>query len=233
MEKIEFPKKNSKKDFSPKIKAGSAEGAGGQSKVPGLSNKAVAVIKFFLGIFLLPFVYTFTKAFLSEIKLIDVSLQRYLWDGILVFLLVHLFVFEPAKIYQKGQKILEVIFHFFSPLVKVAPYVLPVYTIIAFFLYLLLTLFIKSGELLNYFIFTFGFSLALHIVFSAKTLRSKQDFLKANYIFGFSLVFIINLILVGLFLNLIFDKFSFVNFFSNAYLEATSIFKAVFKQLFR
>ncbi|MDD5729931.1 MAG: hypothetical protein PHN57_02225 [Candidatus Omnitrophica bacterium] len=234
MEKREFPKDDSK-DFLSRVKfedhSGGAGGAG-KSKVPGLSNKAFAIIKFLLGLCLLPFVYSISVSFLAEFTFVDGLLQKYFWSGVISFLLVYLFVIEPAKIYQQGQKLLEIVFQFFSPLVKVAPYVLPIYTILIFFLYLVLALFLKSKELIHYFMFVFGFTLALHLVFSAKTMRAKQDFFKASYIFGFSLVYIINLTLVGLFLNLIFEKFSFVSFFNNSAHITSGIFQSVFKQLF-
>ena len=185
-----------------------------------------------IGICLLPFVYTFSVSFLEGLRAIDPQLQRYFWTGVLSFLLTYLFVIEPAKIYQHGQKLLEIIFHFFSPLVKVAPYVLPIYSIIIFFIYALLSLFIKSKHLIGYFIFIFGFSVALHLVFSAKTLRSKQDFMKSNYIFGFSLVYIINLILIAICLSLIIKNFSFINFFEGSFQAAKNIFKAIFRQIF-
>ncbi len=233
MEKIEFPKRNSKNDIFDKLDLGPETRApSGQSKVPGLSNKAFAIVKFLLGICLLPCVYSYTLAFLHEARRIPFPYYDYFWSGALTFLLIYLFLFEPAKLYQKGQRLLEIVFHFFAPLVKVAPYLLPIYSIIIFFLYLVLSLFIKSKDLLNYSMFFFGFTAALHFVFSAKTLRSKQDFLKANYLFGFSLAYIINLSLISLLLSLIFEKFSFVNFFSSGFYTAGGIFNAVLKQLF-
>ncbi len=227
MEKKEFPKKELPKKEGPRI----LEGA--RSRISGISDKLFGIIKFVLGVCLLPFVYSISVSFLKELGLIDLPSQSYFWAGIITFLLIHLFVFEPAAIYRKGHRLLEVIFSFFSPLVKVAPFVLPVYAIIVFILYLPLSLIFKSKDFFYFFLFIFSFSVALHLVFSAKSVRTKQnDFLKANYIFGFSFIFIVNLILLSLSLSFIFKQFSFVNFFNSAFLSAESIFYAVFKQLF-
>ncbi len=207
--------------------------SGGSGKIAFISQKAFGIIKFILGICLLPFIYSSSVAFLNETALIERPLQNYFWCGIFIFLIVYLFVWEPVIIYTKGQRLLEFIFSFFKPLVRVAPYLLPVYTIVLLLIYLTSSLFIKSAALLNGTIFLFGFTLALHLVFGAKSLRSKQgDFLKGNYIFGFSFVYILNLFLVGLFFNFIFAKFSFVNFINNSSSAAANIFTAVFKQLF-
>jgi len=203
------------------------------AKISGLSNKAFGIIKFILGICLLPFVYSSSVSFLSEFTLINKLLQNYFWWGVISLLIIYLIIWEPTIIYVRGQKLVEIIFTFFKPLVKVAPALLPVYTIVLFILYSLLSFIFKSDSLIKHFIFLFGFSMALHLIFSAKTVRSKQgDFLKANYIFGFSLVYIINLILLAFGLNLIFKEFSVVNFINQSFQIANNIFYAVFKQLF-
>jgi hypothetical protein len=241
MEKKEFPKsdnKGSDKD-KPKPAAGGISAgidAGIDQVKSGMAkfwDKSFGAIKFILGLCLLVFVYSSTAAFLNEFQAADAAWRKYFWDGVIGFLIVYLFIFEPAKIYAKGHKMLELVFRFFAPLVKVAPYVIPIYAIIIAILYSLAITIGSSARILNSLVFLFGFSLALHLVFSAKTLRGKKwDFLKGNYIFGFSLVFIINISIAAFCLNLIFPKYSFVNFCNNTYLIAYSIFFAVFKQLF-
>ncbi len=218
-------------------------------KMSGLSGKVFGIIKLVLGVCLLPFVYSTSVSFFNEFSLIEKLFQNYFWLGLITLLVIYLFVWEPAIIYAKGQKLLELIFSFFKPLVKVAPYLLPIYTIVLFIVYGILSFVFsagggsafsayggfggKSSAPTNYFIFLFGFSMGLHLVSSAKTMRSKQgDFLKANYIFGFSFIYIINLFLLAFCLNLIFDKFSFVNFANNSFQIAKDIFSAVFRQLF-
>lgn len=200
---------------------------------PRFSNKVFGIIKFILGVCLLPFVYSTSLAFLSQFGLLQKSLQGYFWSGVIALLIVYLFVWEPAIIYARGQRLLEMIFIFFKPLVRLAPYVLPVYTIVLFIIYGLLSPAIKGAWLVQYSMFLIGSTLALHLVFSAKSIRSKKaDFLKANYIFGFSLIYVINLTILAFCINLIFKEFSFVAFCNSAFQAASNMFYAVFKQLF-
>lgn len=222
------------KKESPKAENDSSSKASGiSSPISGLSNKAFGIIKLILGVCLLLFVYSSSVAFLNEFSLVEKTLQNYFWSGITAFLIIYLFIWEPLIIYARGQKLLELIFSFFKPLVRVAPYLLPIYTIVLFILYWILSYTVKSGKLINYFLFLFGFSIILHLIFSAKSIRSKQgDFLKANYIFGFSFIYITNLLLLAFCLNLVFEKFSFVNFFNNSFQTAKNIFSTIFKQLF-
>ncbi len=221
MEKKESPKKenNLNLDIKPHI-----------SKI---SHWVFGISKFILGISLLPFVWSASVSFLNEFALVDKLLQNYFWSGVISLLIIYLFIWEPAVVYAGGHKILEAMFKFFGPLVKTAPYLLPIYTIVLAALYIILSWLIKSPDLANYFIFLIGFSLSLHLIFSAKTLRAKkEDFLKGNYIFGFSFVYIVNLAILAFFLNLMSDKFSFVNFSNQTFQIARGIFSAVFRQIF-
>jgi hypothetical protein len=196
-----------------------------------LFGRAFGILKFIFGILLLPLVYATTLSFLDQLAVIDKAMQRYFWSGVITFLLVYLFVLEPVKVYAKGQKILEAIFAFFKPLVRVAPYLLPIYTLILCGIYSLVALFTK--DFLEYFIFLFGMSLSLHLVFSARSLRGKQGgFLHGNYIFAFSFIYIINISIAAFSFNLVFVQVSFVGFCNNAFQTAKAIFSTVFKQLF-
>jgi hypothetical protein len=201
-------------------------------KSAGRWGRILEIIKFILGAGLLPLAYSVSVAFAAEFSKIDKALQAYFWAGAVAFTAIYLFIWEPVALYNKGQKMTAFIFSFFKPLVKAAPAVLPVYTLFIFILYGVLGYFSKG--LVNYFLFLFGFSITLHLIFSAKVLRAKEGgFLKGNYIFGFSFVYVMNLALAVFCLNLIFAQISFVTFCNNSYQLASGIIYAVFKQLFR
>ncbi|MCU0665516.1 MAG: hypothetical protein MUF05_00225 [Candidatus Omnitrophica bacterium] len=202
-----------------------------KSKLSGWAKWLFIFVKFILGILLLPFVYSISSAFYSQFMQVDPAIQDIFWWGIAAFLLIYLFVWEPAKIYTRGQKILEWIFTFVRPLVRIAPYLLPVYTILLLVLYACLSWAFEG--LLGYFIFWAAFSLSLHLVYSAKTLRTKkEDALKANYLFGFSLIYIINIFLLSLCLSVILKGFDFVIFCRNFLDRAGFIFQRAYEQLF-
>lgn len=234
MEKKEFLKKEDSLPPLDNLDAGIEQGGGGlKAKLSDFSQRLFGVIKLLLGVSLLPFVYGSTVSFLNGFAFIERQLQNYFWSGLVTLLIIYLFIWEPKVVYLKGHRLLEIIFSFFKPLVKVAPYLLPVYTLVLFALYGILSYFIKSPQLINNFVFLFGLSIALHLIFSAKTIRGKKgDFLKGNYIFGFSFIYIVNIMLFAFCLNLIFDKFSFVKFSNQSFQIASGVFYAVFKQLF-
>lgn len=234
MAKKEFPEKLASKGKEKPVQ-NDLSGLSGDfsSKISGLSSKFFGIIKFILGIILLLLIYSSVVSFANEFTQLDKGLQQIFYNGIISFLIIYLFIWEPLVIYNKGHKLLEIIFSFFKPMVNVAPFLLPIYTILFFIIYGLLALGIKSDWLIKYTLFLIGFSSILHLTFSAKTIRLKKgDFLKANYIFGFSFIFILNVSLLAIGLSLIFDKFSFVNFCNISFTIFRNIFLAVFKQLF-
>jgi len=217
---------DSKGDFRPK-----------QSILPGnfsgFKEKVLSVAKLVVGIALLPLVYSSSAAFVNQISMIHKSSQNFFWLGALVFLIFFIFIWEPEIIYTGGHRLLEVIFSFFEPFVKVAPYLLPIYTIIIFMVYGLLSLGIKDSWLLEYCMFLSGFSIMMHIVFTSRALGSKKgDFLKANYIFGFTLIYVINIMLIAILFGLVFKEFSFVGFSEYSFATAKDIFVSLFKQVF-
>jgi len=204
-----------------------------KSHLSVFGSRIFSVIKLLLGLVLLPFVYSFTLAFLAELGLVEIGYQHYFWAGVISMLLFYLFIWEPAIIYNRGYRLVELIFNFFKPLVKVAPYLLPIYTIVLFLIFIVVFYIFRLKDSLVYFVFLFGLSLTMHLIFSAKTIRGKKgDLLKSNYIFGFSFIYILNLFLLALILNVIFNKFSLVNFLNNSFQIAASIFQAIFRQLF-
>jgi hypothetical protein len=198
-----------------------------------LKEIAFTLLKLTAGICLLTFVYGVSVSFSDElVKLAPAVVRSFVW-GMAGFLGIYLFIYEPAVLFKKGQRILEVIFRFFAPLVRVAPYALPAYTFLICFVYLIWSSFVDIDNYLSVFLFSIGFSAALHLVFCAKTLRSKQgDSLKSNYIFGFSCIYILNALSLAGFFSLAFEDFSFVNFFNSSYQIAKGILGRVFSQLF-
>jgi len=195
--------------------------------------KPLSIVKFILGLMLLPLVYSVSGSFLMETSQVRFYSQAYFWSGVGVLLAIHLFICELDEVYLKGRKIVEAIFWLVKPLVRVAPFVLPIYLILAALVYGVTVLWSGSTGVKNVFVFMFGFTASLHLVYSAKDLRSREDdFLKANYIFGFSFIYILNLVLLSYIFSLIFNRFSFVDFFNSSYRSAGDILFSLFSQLF-
>ena len=204
-----------------------------QSLNPNRSRKASTVLKFIIVVFLLPWFYSTTAAFITELKTIPEKSFNSFAAGIISFLVIYLFIYVPGKIYQQEQKVTEATFRFISPLVKLAPFVLPIYTIILFLLYCLLAFLFKTEPSLEFFMFLFGFSIIFHLAFTAKALRSrKDDFLMINYLFSFGFIYVINVALLSLGFSILFEPFSWLSFCKSSFQTSSSIISSIFNQLF-
>ncbi len=199
-----------------------------------MANKLSSILKLIFAILLLAVVIACSIAFSREIMVLNkLTISCFLW-GIFSFLIIYHLIWEPEVVYIKGQRVVEIVFRFFAPLVKVASFCLPIYTLFILIAYWLLSLlFTGLKDLGNYFIFFASFFLAMHIVFTAKSLKSRQsDFLKANYFFAMELIYLINIAIIAGLFNLILPDFSFLDFFRASCQNTQSIFLPVFRQLF-
>ncbi len=197
-------------------------------------NNILNVIKLFLGIIFLVPVYALTLSFYHYLFTLDFILANSFLAGIISFLVIFIFIWPPHIIYKTGQQILEKTFKFFVPLVKVASYLLPIYTILIFIIGFFYFYFTNNPKAVIYTIFLIGFTLTLHLVFTAFMLRPMLIELDriANYIFSFSIIYILNMVLCAWFFMMLNTEFDFVSFFANAYNISEDIYTAVFVQLF-
>ncbi len=204
-----------------------------QSLNPNRSRKALTVLKAIISLFLLPWVYSLSTAFVAEVSTVEARYVHLFVSGVVTCASLYLFIYEPTRLFQMGQRLTEAIFRFLSPLVKIASFVLPIYSIIVFIACILTSLFNKSTVLFGFFIFLIGLTITFHLIFSARILRSrKEDFLMINYLFSFGLVYVINISLLALGFSVLFRSFSWINFCRTSFQISRGIFFAVFNQLF-
>lgn len=199
-----------------------------------MANKIIGILKLIFAVLLLPVVIASSFGFAKEIVLLGKPLVDFFLWGIFAFLILYHLIWEPVIVYQKGQRVVEVIFKFFAPLVKIASFCLPIYTLLILIVYWLLSLVVASlKDFVNYFIILASFFLTMHIVFTAKTLKSREaDFLKANYFFAVEFIYLISLCLIAGLLNIIFNGFSFLEFFRSSCQNTKDIVSPLFNQLF-
>ncbi len=198
----------------------------------GLPRGFSRAIKFVVGLLLLPPVYSFTVSFINELNSLKGNLALYFWGGLASFAIVYIFIYQPELIYNYGQEMVKVVFAFFKPLSAAAAYVVPIYTVILFLVYGVLVFISGAKGITEYFLLLIGFSWGLHLVFTAKALNSvKKDFLKADYIFGFFSVYLIDLVLVAFASSLTLRGFSFINFFAQSFQASADIFNVIFNKV--
>ena len=93
--------------------------------------------------------------------------------------------------------------------VELAPYFLPFYTLLLLFTYLLNEQFFHLGDWNRAFFFLFGFSLCFHLAHTVESLKTRQsDLARAGFFLSLILIYLANIIIVGLLLTSIFETLS-------------------------
>lgn len=197
------------------------------------SNKLVSILKLIIFLAILPIAVGISFGFLNTLSSLDRRITDVFWAGVAAFFLVDLVILKLSGVYKRGQRIVEVVFHFFAPLVKLAPSVLPIYTILILVFSVTLSFFKDISPYRDTLLFLTGFSIILHFVYTADAMRAKQsDFLKAGYFFAIILIFLFNVLILAFTLNRAFSDFSFTQFFQNACNSTKDTYAAIFNQFF-
>jgi len=199
-----------------------------------MKDKTLAVLKLILALLLLPVVIGVTASFWQSLRLTEPQVSSAFGWGVVVYLILHILLYQPAQVFDTGKKITEKAMSFFSPFFKVAGFCVPIFTVLSFVLYFL------AGRIWPWmeayfpcFVFIGSFTLTMHLVFTANALKGKQaGCLKENYFFAIFFIYLINMMIVaGLFSFLTMD-FSFVDFVKFSAEKAHAIYTASFRQLF-
>ncbi len=197
------------------------------------TNAVAGFIKFILFVLLLPVLAATVLGFNNELSKMPQDFYATFLKGIFIYLLIHLFVVEPEPVYEYGHKIMQSIFKFVEPLVEVAPFFLPIYSLLLLVLFYFTNLFVKNDFLPYVFVFLISFTLTMHMVFTARRLREEDNnAAKASYLFFMSLIVIVNVFILAMMFNLIFQDFSFPDFFKFATEKSAAVYTRIFRQLF-
>ncbi|MCM8783952.1 MAG: M50 family metallopeptidase [Candidatus Omnitrophica bacterium] len=216
------------------------------------------VLKFILGILLIPFCFGTTVSLYHQIsKISSYSTEEvvFLW-GVVLYIVMHIFIFKPQRIYVFGHEMVHALFSWLSGgkikkikisdeggevktdkinfLTLIAPYIFPTYTLLFSILFFVFDASYKLDIIyLRLFLFLLGFSLTMHILMTAETLRRIQpDLIQAGYLFSIVLIYLVNISLMAFVLSRIFSYFSFSSFFNLSLGLTRNIFSRILNQLF-
>jgi hypothetical protein len=216
------------------------------------------ISKILLGVLALPICIGVSLSlyeYLSQIKIISYYQQKYFILGMISYLIVHAVVFKPSYLYVLSHELMHAIATLLSGgrvrsikvssrggsvkttksnmFIALSPYFFPLYTIIIALLWLGFKFLLKTDMNYGFFMFAIGFTLAFHIVLTIDFLKIRQtDLLHAGYLFSICLIYIINLVIVGLIFSFLFKSMVFIVFLQNSYVKTSAIYVGIFRQLF-
>jgi hypothetical protein len=188
-----------------------------------------AILKIFVFLLILPLIIASVIAFQNEILALPVKKEAWLLWGGGVYIALNLFVYDFKDIYLYGSSIVEKVLTFFKP----AGYVVPVYSILLIFGYVLAVILGRGAVLQPYFLFAIAFTLTMHLVLTAHVIyESDTSILKAHYLFTFGAVLVFSLFLISLLLAWMLPEYSLVGFFKSLTSQTIHLYKMVYKMLF-
>jgi len=216
------------------------------------------ILKLLLGILITPVCIGVSVALyeqLSRIKVISYYHQKYFAIGIIAYLVVHALIFKPSYLYIFSHEFMHAIATWISGgrvtafkvsskggsvavtksnlFIALAPYFFPFYTIVVTIIFFVAKFFFKSSIDYNPFLFAIGFTLAFHIILTVDFLKIRQtDLMHAGYFFSICLIYIVNLMVIGLIFSLLFAGTTFTGFLTDAYIKSKDIYVGIWNQLF-
>jgi len=191
------------------------------------------LIKFCIGLFLIPACVGATTAFYHDL-LRPIQSQLWFLVGFGVFLLIFAIFQQPIKSYVFGHELTHAFWillfrgevtgfsasltggavegtkgNFF---IALSPYFFPVYTILLIGLYFAGKLFWEPRQFTAVFVFLIGFTWAFHIILTVSALIKGQAEVKKNgYLFSLTVIYVMNIIVLGLVLIFISPDFRFAD----------------------
>lgn len=215
------------------------------------------VLKIIFAILLIPVAISATLALynsLAGIRYFSKN-QAYFLAGAVTYLVVHVLLYKPITLYVFGHELQHAIATWLcggkvkgfsvskkggnvtvtksNTFIALAPYILPIYTILVVLVYVISSWFFDMSLYVGYFIFLIGATLVFHIVLTIDVMRKEQsDIIKSGFIFSLVIIYLANIIAAAFILSLVFDDISISAYFGSLYDMARSIYIGVFNQLF-
>jgi len=215
------------------------------------------ILRFIIGILLIPVCVIVTMSFYDGIVRIKAVTESgvYFILGALFYSILHLLLFRLDFLYVLGHEVMHAVATLFSGgkvkgmkvsrkegsvktttpnfFVIMAPYLVPIYTVLIAFFYFLASFYIDTARYSPIFIFLIGFTLMLHLSYTAESMRDKQsDLMKTGYLPSICFIYLTNLIIVFLIVSLLFSEVSFIDFIGDIYDKARVFYYFFWKQLF-
>ncbi|MEW5894955.1 MAG: hypothetical protein AB1650_04250 [Candidatus Omnitrophota bacterium] len=181
-----------------------------------MTRGLLGILKLVIFISLIPANIAVVTGFNNELAAVGEGAEV-LWWGVIAYTIIHLFIFTPQGLYRFWQSVFIEICSFAGVIANAIVLAVPVITTVLLLIYFLVAVIFKQTWGQESLIFFTGFTLALHIILSAQELYEEDESkLKGHYLFNISLIAITNILIVAGLLDLIFKRFSFMDFLNAA-----------------
>jgi len=194
----------------------------------------LSIIKVVAAIALVPIIIGSYIAFQSHLEMYPTGFQDQFLAGIIIFLMVFLFLYQFWGIYEFGQKVMQSLTAFAEPFNHFIARLIPFYLTVTMLIFYIVRNIADFSKFENIFVLLAGFFLAMHITLTAQELREEEKTpIKPNYLFDVALIFILNIFLIVLLFDLVFEKFIFPRFFDEMFAQAKDLYQFSFDKILK
>ena len=199
----------------------------------GFVKGLIGAIKFIAALLIFPLLFGVSRALHQQLSAESDLVYNSFLLGIVVYVVIHLFIFTPHKLHDGGQLFAGRLFSFFVPLRSIMYVCLPAYASVFFGLYFLAKAFFGYQAVIGSFVFLISFSITLHIVLGAVNLKNEaRDPLRGDYFFSLFFMYLFNIVLLAAFFHCMLKEFSFVAVLEEGVRFSIETLTAVWRQLF-
>lgn len=189
-------------------------------------------LKLILSIILLPVSVAVSLALYEHLKTYPAVLAVNFIYGAIFFVLIFLFFYQFWGFFELGYKVLTNLFQFAAPMDKWLAYATPIYTVLVLLIFYIVRVLGRVESLDHQFSFMAGFTLVMHFLVLAQELQSlEKSRLKPDYLVSMNLIYVVDIFLVILLLDLVFQKWTFPLFFGSFWQKTERIFHLVMKMI--
>lgn len=192
----------------------------------------LSILKVILSIALMPVSVAVTLTLVDHLNTYPAVLSVNFLYGAGFFVLIFLFFYQFWGFFELGYKVLNNLFQFAAPMDKWLAYATPIYTILVLLIFYIVRVLGKVVHLDHQFSFMAGFTLVMHFLVLAQELQNQEKTpVKPDYLLAINVIYIYDIFLVVLLMDLVFQKWSFPQFFQAFLLDINHVFHWV-KKLF-
>lgn len=181
----------------------------------------------------LPLIAGATISFFQQMDALAAYNQCFMW-GVVTYVVIHIFVYEPQAVFQIGRGLAAGIFRFSPVFSDIVKFVLPLYVLLLLAgLYVVEHLVEIAPAWIQVIVFSVGLFTAMHVVLTARELYEEDpSLLKPNYFLTAGWVYVLALMVVAVGLSASFKEFSLVEFFRTTARITVGVYVDAFTQLF-
>ncbi len=193
----------------------------------------IMALKFVLAFLLMPIVWATAVEFHQYIIVLPGSYEDFFFWGMFGFVLVFLFFYQFWGVYEFGQKMISGSLQFTAPANHFIAKIVPFYVTFILLLFYVVKHFLNIDHYVHYFMFFAGFALTMHILLTAQDLQENEKvFIKPSYLFTMMCAFVLMIFVVVLLINLLVREFTFFEFLTSVWDDASVVYFYVLRKAF-